>query len=88
MGRIVCMINVDGVDTLKVVTTPAGNQGAFCIGIVGVGNPFWYWDSIPAGDVIACDFTDAPICSASFVENNTAIAAITAEPADVLTYAP
>lgn len=89
--RVICMktVMVGGVPTevLANVTTPStGNQGAYIATIVGVGNPFWAWASIPSGRVIAADFTEAPLASADPSENLLAVAAITANPADVLTY--
>lgn len=86
--KIVCERTINGVDYLLNVTTPPGNQGFYAITIVQPGNKFWYWDSIPAGQIIACDFTDAPTCTADAATNNTLIAGITAAPEDVLTFAP
>lgn len=89
--RVVCMktVMVGGVPTevlANVTTPPTGNQGAYVASIVGAGNPFWAWASIPSGRVIAADFTDAPIASADPSENLLAISAITTNPEDVLTY--
>ena len=89
--RVVCMktVMVGGVPTevLANVSTPStGNQGAYVASIVGAGNPFWAWPSIPSGRVIAADFTEAPIASADASENLLLIAGITANPVDVLTY--
>lgn len=89
--RVICMktVMVGGVltEVLANVTTPStGNQGAYVASIVGAGNPFWAWPTIPSGRVIAADFTDAPIASADPAENLLLIAAITANPDDVLTY--
>jgi len=89
--RVICMktVNIAGVPTevLANVTTPStGNQGSYIATIVGVGNPFWAWPSIPSGRVIAADFTDAPIASADAAENMAAVSAITVNPQDVLTY--
>lgn len=69
------------------VTTPAGNQGSYVKALVAVGNKFWWFASIPAGQVIGCDFTNAPTATADASANNALIAAITAQPGDVLTYA-
>lgn len=76
----------NGVTVLVNATTPAGNQGQFILTMVKPGNPFWYWNSIPNGKVIAADFTDAPICGVSAAENNALLPTITADPLDVLTY--
>lgn len=86
--KLVCNITYQGVTSLRVVTTANGNQGQFVKAIAGVGNPFWLWPSIPnQGDVIACDFANAPIVDADPIVNNQRIAAITETPADVLTWA-
>lgn len=85
----VCIKNIGGVDRLIVFTTANGNQGLNVRMIVGVGNKFWIWNSIPtAHKVIGADFTDAPIVDANDTVNNASIAAITVTPADVLTWAP
>lgn len=88
MGKLVCEININGEDVVKVLTTaPNLDLGAFVKNIrPGVGKPFWYWPTIPAGTVVSADFTDAPIVSESASANNAAISAITADPADVLIY--
>lgn len=82
-------ILIDGVPTMKLfnVTTPIGNQGNYVRSLCA-GLPFWWFASIPAGQVIGCDFTNAPTAAADAATNNTLIAAITALPADVLSYAP
>lgn len=85
----VCIKNIGGVDKVVVFTTANGDQGKFTRLIVGVGNPFWLWNSIPAASkVIGADFTDAPIVSTDDVVNNASITGITVTPADVLTWAP
>jgi hypothetical protein len=86
--KLVCNKTLNGVTFLAVVTTANGNQGLYVKAIAGVGNPYWIWPSIPAGTVIAADFTNAPIVDTDPAVNNVNIAAITALPADVLTYAP
>jgi hypothetical protein len=86
--KIVNIGKVDGVDTLMVRTTPAGNQGLFVKILVPEGDPYWLWPTIPSGQVIAADFTGAPLASMDVAVNNANIAAITEDPADVLTYAP
>lgn len=85
--KLVCNKTLNGNTFLAVVTTANGNQGLYVKAIAGVGNPYWIWPSIPAGTVIAADFTNAPIVDADPAVNNANIAAITATPADVLTYA-
>lgn len=86
--KLVCNITYGGVTSLRVVTTANGNQGLYVKAIAGVGNPYWIWPTVPAGTVIAADFTNAPIVDADPIVNNQRIAAITAAPEDVLTYAP
>lgn len=85
--KLICNKVLNGTTVLLNVTTPIGNQAAYVKQIAGVGNPFWMWNSIPSGKVIACDFTDAPIVDADNSITNARIAAITALPEDVLTYA-
>lgn len=79
---------IDGVptETLFAPTTPAGNQGLYVRSMAGVGNKFWWFASIPAGQIASCDFTDAPTVSSDVAANNAAIAAITVSPTDVITY--
>lgn len=90
--KVVCEKTIGGVTQLVSITTPAGNQGAYVSSLVPQGNPFWLWPTIPAGKVIGADFTGAPIASSAAtsaqraIENNAAIAEITAEPGDVLTF--
>jgi hypothetical protein len=88
MGKIVCEITLNGEQVLKSVTTLQGTA-PYCVRTTpGVGKPFWYWASIPAGTIVACDFTNAPIASSNVQENAAAIAAITVKPEDVLIYDP
>ena len=88
VGKVVCEVRKNGTDYLKVVTTaPNTDPGVFVRdNVPGVGKPFWYWPSIPAGAPTSCDFTGAPIVSSDAAANNAAIAAITVRPEDVLTY--
>jgi hypothetical protein len=85
MPKIVCTKLIGGVDTLLNLTIVAGAAPNFLKTTPGVGKPFWYWP-IPPGQVIACDFTDAPIVTASATENAALIEAITTLPEDVLSY--
>lgn len=80
---------IDGVPTIKLfnVTTPAGNQGLYVASLCA-GKPFWWFASIPSGQVIGCDFTGAPTATSNATTNNSLISAITELPGDVLTYAP
>ena len=90
--KLVCMKVINGVDALRVFTTVSGPQGGIVKQIVGVGNPYWIWNSIPSGTVIAADFTDAPIASSDISVNNANAAPLLTDPPsvapeDVLTYA-
>lgn len=80
---------IGGVPTDKLfnVTTPAGDQGNYVKSLCA-GLPFWWFASVPAGTIIGCDFTGAPTATTDAPTNNTLIAAITALPLDVLSYAP
>lgn len=88
MGRLVCKMTINGEESLRVITTP---NSAVVADLVkrypGVGKPWWYWPSIPAGTVIGADFEGAPIASSNSVENAEALAAITATPEEKLIYA-
>ena len=88
MGKLVCEQTINGEDVLRSVTTAAGVAPTLVKSLPGVGKPFWYWNSIPPGTVIACDFTDAPIATNDTATNAALIAGITTQPQDVLTYAP
>lgn len=86
MPKLIFEKTVNGTVYLVNATTPAGNQGQFALSMVKEGNPFWWFPSVPAGKVIGCDFTNAPICAGTAAANNTLIAGITTQPEDVLTY--
>lgn len=88
MGKLVCEQTINGEDVLRSITTAAGVAATLVKTVPGLGKPFWYWPSIPAGTVIGCDFTNAPIVSAVTAENQAAIDAITVQPTAVLVYAP
>jgi hypothetical protein len=68
--------------------TAATNLEATFVKVKCNGKPFYCWPSIPAGQVIGCDFTGAPVGTGSVPTNQALIDAITADPAVVLTYAP
>ena len=91
MPRLVCEKTIGGVTAVRVFTTVSGPQGAIIRQIVGAGNPYWIWNSIPSGKVIGADFTDAPIASSDVATNNTNAAPLLAtppsvDPVDVLIY--
>lgn len=92
MPRLVCSKTLAGVTAVRVFTTVSGDQGPIIKQIVGVGNPYWIWNSIPSGKVIGADFTDAPIASADNAVNTANAAPLLAtppsvDPIDVLIYA-
>ena len=91
--KLVCEKTIGGVSAVRVFTTVSGQQGAVIKQIVGVGNPYWIWNSIPSGTVIGADFTNAPIASADIAANNAAAAPLLADtasvdPTEVLVFAP
>lgn len=88
MGKLVCFINIHGVDQLKVVSTVPGAAQYLIRTTPGVGQPYWYWDSIPPGVVVSADFTNAPLGTTSVLTNQQNMYAITVTPEDVLTYDP
>lgn len=93
MAKLVCEKTLNGVTSVRVFTTAAGPQGTIIKQIVGAGNPFWIWNAIPSGVVIAADFTNAPVATGDVAQNNALAAPLLADPpsvdpATVLTYAP
>lgn len=87
MGKLICEKTIGGEVTLLSITTAAGVAGTLVKTTPGVGKPYWYWPSIPAGTILAADFTDAPIATADKATNDANMLAITKTPADVLTFA-
>lgn len=90
--KLVCEIVVNGEARVSVLTTANNiDLGAFVKNIrPGVGKPFFVFNSIPAGTVVAADFTTAPIVSTDVAANNAAIADMLANPpnvSEVLVYA-
>lgn len=91
--KLVCEKTINGVTAVRVLTTVSGPQGAIIKQIVGPGNPYWIWNSIPSGTVIGADFTYAPVASADIAANNAAAAPLLADPpstdpSEVLVFAP
>lgn len=87
MGKLICEKVINGETVLLNATTAAGVAPVLVKSTPGVGQPFWYWPSIPSGTVVACDFTDAPIATSDTATNSALIAAITKTPEEVLVYA-
>lgn len=83
MAKVICEKTINGVSRVVNATTPMGNQGEYVISLVGPGNPFWLWPSIPSGRVIGASFEGAPICTDDPDQNNILIAQITAQPTDL-----
>lgn len=69
------------------ITAPVGGE-ATLVKVKCNGKPFFCWNTIPAGNIVGCDFTNAPIGTANVAANAALIAAITLTPQDVLTYDP
>jgi len=83
MPKLICEKTIAGVTAVRVLTTVSGPQGAIIKQIVGPGNPYWIFASIPSGVVIGADFTNAPIASANIAENNAAAEPLLADPPSV-----
>lgn len=87
MSKVICEEEVNGETVIRSYTTSAGTAAAFVKVRPGPGKPFWCWASVPTGQIIGCDFTNAPIATNSTTDNQALIDAITAAPQDVLVYA-
>lgn len=87
MSKLIYPETVGGVDYIRSWTCVPGTEGTIVKTRPGVGKPFWVWPSIPTGQIIAVDMTDAPLATANASTNNESIAAITATPEEKLTYA-
>lgn len=81
--KLICEKTISGVTAVRSFTTAYGDQGPIIKTIVGVGNPYWIWSSIPAGKVIGADFTNAPICSSDVAVNTANAAPLLADPPSV-----
>lgn len=83
--KLVCFVTINGVDTLKTITTVSGvTQNATFVKLKpGVGQPFLIFNSLP-GTVIGAEFDTAPIVSDVVGENETSINAMLADPATYL----
>ena len=90
MGRIVFEKTINGVDSFaKATTLVNANLGELVKIVPGVGKWCYYWDTIPAGTIIAVDDSRAFIVTADAAANYTAMMATNANVpyAEVLTYA-
>lgn len=60
------------------------DMGPYVISVVGEGNPYWAFESLPSeilsADEIGADFNDAPLCSADQQTNRINVAALYADP--------
>jgi hypothetical protein len=94
MGKLIYETLQNGETINKLITTnPALNVGNSVITRPGLGKPFWFFPSIPTNPdpinmVMVVDYSLAPIVDSSAAVNNTAIAAITVDAADVISYEP
>ncbi len=88
MGKLICEKLVSGEMMLLNMTTVPGIAPTLVKTTPGVGKPFWYWETIPAGKVVGADFTNAPVATSDIATNAALIAAIAARPEEVLVYDP
>lgn len=72
---IVCGIDGDEADVMVAVTTPGANVGSAVKNIVGVGNRYYTFASIPFdySNGIVVDFEGAPTVSSNIAINSAAI---------------
>lgn len=87
MAKVICEEVVNGETVIRSYTTSEGTAAAFVKVRPGAGKAFWCWPSVPAGQIVAADFTNAPIATSNTATNQALIGAITAAPEDVLVYA-
>jgi len=88
MAKLVCEIELKGETIVRGLTTVPSIVPVLVKTTPGVGQPFWYWDSIPAGKVVAADFTNAPIATDDADVNAGLMYAKVVDPLDVLVYDP
>lgn len=83
--KLVCFVNINGVDTLKTLTTVAGvpQNAAFVKNKPGIGEPFLIFNSLP-GVVVAAEFDTAPIVNTDVSVNETSINTMLADPSTYL----
>jgi hypothetical protein len=83
--KLVCFVNINGVDTLKTITTVAGipQNAAFVKSKPGVGQPFLMFNSLP-GVVVGAEFNTAPIVNDDTSINEASINTMLADPATYL----
>jgi len=87
-AKLICRVMYNGEEVLRSLTTIRAAVPILIKTTPGIGKPYWYWDSIPVGKIVAADFTDAPIANGDTAVNVAAMAAITATPQEVLIYDP
>jgi hypothetical protein len=88
MAKLICGVVLNGEETLRSITTVAGAVPTLVKTTPGIGKPFWYFASIPAGKVVGADMTNAPIADGDTAVNLASMNAITALPQEVLIYDP
>jgi hypothetical protein len=86
VAKVICEEIVEGETVLRSWTTTQGGAAVLVKTKPGLNKPYWCWPSVPAGTIIAADFTGAPLATSNTAENAAAIAAITATPEEKLTY--
>lgn len=87
VAKVICEETVNGESIIRSFTTPSILAAAALVRTrPGVGNPYWCWPSVPPGTIVAVDFTNAPLATGSTGDNMDLISAITATPAEKLTY--
>lgn len=97
MSRLVLQRTSGGSTVLEILTCVPGAEGIVAHQRLknepggAAGNRVWCWDTIPAGTVIAADFTNGIVVQATAAQTQTLITAFkgapTYLPEEVLTYA-
>lgn len=88
MAKVIYVETIEGVDYIRSWTTTNADTGAALAKYrPGPGKAFWFWSSIPAGQIIGVDMSGAPIAANNTAQNKALIDAITATPAEKLVFA-